>query len=75
MAQARVTLYLNGQAIAESGATTTDPDGDIIEVTDQLLDKWADQFRTSRLTLAALNVDSWDVIEFDVNGTIYTRNY
>jgi hypothetical protein len=75
MARANVKLYLNGTVVAESAINTVDPEGNAVDVSDALLDSWAEQFRSSKLTLASLKVDQWDVIEFDVDGTIHTRNF
>lgn len=75
MSRAIVKLFKDGAVIAESGIGTVDPDGVPVEITDQLVDQWANQFRTSKLALNSLKVESWDYIEFDVDGTVYSRNY
>lgn len=75
MAKASVKLFKDGNLIAESGINTVGAEGQQLDVTDEMVDKWADMYRTSKLTLASLKVDSWDHIEFDVDGVVHTRNY
>lgn len=75
MTRATVKLYQAGNLVGESAIQTTDPDGQSVEVTDQLIDDWTNEFRTNSLTLAALKIDSWDSIEFNIDGVTHTRTY
>lgn len=75
MLTATVKLFKDGNLVAESSVNTVHPEGQPLELTDAVIDKWADTFRTSSLTLKSLNVDSWDRIEFDAGGIIHTRDY
>ena len=75
MTKAAVRLYLNSNVVGETTIETVDPDGSDVPVTDELIDDWASEFTLGSLTLKGLNVEAWDTVTFDVDGTVYTRNY
>lgn len=70
MARASVKIFKNDNLVSETNIETPN-----VPVSDELIDKWADMFRQQGLTLKSLNVEDWNVIEFNVDGTIYIRNF
>lgn len=72
MAKANVKLYFQGNLLTQTTVTSNLPK----EFDESLIDRWANIFRQkNNLTLKSLKVNKWDIIEFEVNGIIYTRNY
>lgn len=71
MAKANVKLYFEGNLLTQTTVKSNLPK--VFE--ESLIDKWTDMFRVNSITLKSLKVNKWDVIEFEVDGVIYTRNY
>jgi hypothetical protein len=70
MAKASVKIFKESNLIAETNIETPN-----IPISDELVDKWTDMFREKGLALKSLNAEDWDTIEFNVDGTVYTRTY
>ena len=71
MATANVTIYFQGNVVSETTVSSNQPkifDESLIEI-------WTNHFRENKLTLRSLKIDAWDTIEFNVEGTTYSRNY
>lgn len=70
MARGSVKIFKESNLVAETNIETPN-----IPISDELVDKWTDMFRQKGLSLKSLNVEDWDTIEFNVDGTVYTRTY
>jgi hypothetical protein len=71
MAKANVKLYFQENIVSETTIRSNLPK----EFDESLIDTWTEFFRKNTLTLKSLKVTAWDVIEFEVDGTKYIRNY
>lgn len=70
MARGSVKIFKESNLVAETNIETPN-----IPISDELVDKWTDMFRQKGLSLKSLNVEDWDTIEFNVDGTVYIRTY
>lgn len=71
MAKALVNLFKENNLIAQTIPLYVEtPD---VNISESLVDDWADAFRGPRLKLKSLNAEDWDTIEFNCEGTVYTR--
>lgn len=70
MIKANVKLYCEGNVVSETTIKSNDS-----AFTESLIDSWTNMFKESKLTLKSLKVSKWDIIEFEIDGTTYTRNY
>lgn len=68
MAKASVKIFKESNLIAETHIETPN-----INISEELVDNWADMFRGAGLTLKSLNAEDWDNIQFNCDGTVYTR--
>jgi hypothetical protein len=70
MAKASVKIFKENNLIAETNIETRD-----VDISERLVDNWADMFRENGLALKSLNAEDWDTIEFNCDGVIYTRTF
>lgn len=70
MARANVRFFLNDEVVNE---TTIETIGETFS--ESSIDIWTSFFKNNLLTLDALRVRNWDVIEFNVDGVVYTRPF
>lgn len=70
MARASVKIFKDTVLIAETNIETPD-----VPISDELVDKWTDMFREIGLAQKSLNVEDWNTIEYNVDGTTYIRNF
>jgi hypothetical protein len=70
MARASVKIFKENNLIAETNVETRDT-----VISETLVDNWTDMFREKGLALKSLNAEDWDTIEFNCDGTVYTRNF
>lgn len=70
MARASVKIFKDNVLIAETNIETPD-----VPISDELVDKWTDMFREIGLAQKSLNVEDWNTIEYNVDGTTYIRNF
>ncbi len=69
----KIKFYLEGNVIKETDSTIIGFDNSSLDL---LIDMITSNYRNpDNMTIQALKIQKWDMVEFDVDGTVYTRNY